>query len=232
MHAGLVISFEGISGAGKTTAVRHVDQWLLGADMNVAVKEDLLNYTGEVNDIGRKIKQILDAAAPTFRLGYPFAETLLIIAKRAFESQKRLEPAYRDGAVVLLDRDIDTVCALQLPVLRDLRPNVPEEALIQWIRLTNHLAALEPELTIVLEVDIDESIRREHRKALDDLSEHELEEQRAWCVRLQEDYKKVFAIPLERRTLIYVDANRPLPAVLDSVEQTIEEWFKDRNIRV
>lgn len=231
MHTGLVISFEGISNAGKTTAVTRMKSLLSSKAFQVVVKEDLLAYRGDT--IGAAIKRILDSAKPTYRLGYPFAETLLITAKRAFESQTRLEPAVSDGAIVLCDRDVDTVCAYQLPVLHDHRPHIPLDVLVAWMRETNRLSAIEPALTFFLSVGIEESIAREVRKLGREMSEDERKAWRDHNLPIMSAFPKVLDLPMEGRRLIRVDTDKiPVHKVLETVEEAVLSWLRERDFRV
>ena len=52
-----------------------------------------------------------------FRTGFPVVETFLILAKRSYESKKRLIPELEKGSIILADRDIDTVCTYQMVTL-------------------------------------------------------------------------------------------------------------------
>ena len=231
MPQGVAISFEGISNAGKTTAVQHLVT-LLNEKTNrkVVIKEDLLAYQGD--SIGAMIKRILDRGAPTFRLGYPFTETLLIAAKRAFESQTRLEPALNAGAIIICDRDVDTVTAYQLPVLKDARPLVEDDILIDWIRQTNALASIEPQLTIYLNVSVETSLAREEAKGTP-LSLENATQWREHHKPLPSLYEKVLARPIDGRRVIRIDTEHlTIEAVLSQIEELVLQWLRDRAIHI
>ncbi|HXO20939.1 MAG TPA: dTMP kinase [Thermoanaerobaculia bacterium] len=203
MQPGRIISFEGISNAGKTSAIRRLRRFLEDEDYPVIVKDDLLHYKGR--SIGGEIKRILDRGKPSYRLGVPVAETLLICAKRAYESQTRLEPAVVQGKIVLCDRDIDTVCAYQLDVLSEYRSFVPRAELIQWIRCINQLGVVEPTLTFYLSVTPDGALEREQtarKSILPDVERAALRSQAEEHLQL---FEAVLSIPMSQRKLVKID---------------------------
>lgn len=215
MHLGRVISIEGISCTGKTTLIERIQARLHDDGVLTRIKTDLFDYTGE--SVGQKIKAILDTAAPTYRMGLPVVETLLILAKRAFESQQSLEVALRGGATVLCDRDIDTVCAYQLQVLRGHRPTHDDDALISWLRTTNAIACVEPALTFYLEVSPDVSYRRAvaaYRKSVERGKASYISDQAT----LLHEFEIVFSKPMAGRRLVRVDTEH---ASLADVEATV-----------
>jgi dTMP kinase len=203
MRSGVVISFEGTSNAGKTTALHRIEKALKEIGVPVRVKSDLFDYQGE--NVGAKIKDILQAGSPSFNLGLPVVETLLICAKRAFEAQTRLEPAIQGGAVILCDRDIDTVCAYQLKVLAPHRPFLSQDLIIDLLRRINSLAAPEPDLTFYLEVTQSGSWQREvSRDNSDDSQRQSFLNERERELRL---FETVLDRPLVGRELHRLNTN-------------------------
>jgi dTMP kinase len=229
MRPGVVISFEGISCAGKSTAVHKIQHALKERDIPVAVKSDLFEYRGV--DVGAQIKAILNSSAPKFRLGLPVVETLLICAKRAFEAQQRLEPAIGRGNVILCDRDIDTVCAYQLEVLSEYRP-LKNATLIDWIRRVNQLAAPEPDLTFYLDVTAEESLRRDQARPQPESAETS-DEIIAERRRHLEMYDLVLSEPLPGRSLYRIKTeSRTIEAVYGDVLTNVESLLQLRGFKV
>ena len=153
-----IVSFDGISCSGKSTIIDEMQVRLKDAGILVYNKADLLHYQGD--SVGAAIKKILAAGSPSFRLGLPATETLLICAKRAYEWQTSVEPLLNKGAVVLCDRDIDTVCAYQLEVLKGWRNRLSQRQLTSLLRSVNELSCANPGLTFSCEVSIDVSYER------------------------------------------------------------------------
>lgn len=227
MRSGIVVSFEGISCAGKTTIIDLLHKQLVKETESVVLKSDLLHWKPD-EDIGLKIKNILDVGAPTYRLGYPFVETLLICAKRAYESQTKLEPALNDGAIVLCDRDIDTVCAYQLPVLVKHRPFVEPISFIKWIRQTNILSVVKPHLTFYLEVTANHALERD----LSSKKVHKLFNKKVYLEEakgLLKAYEEVFAVNLLGRDLIRINTDdKTKNEVFNEVTREFHSWMKFR----
>src|SRR3954468_18519204 len=96
MTRGILIVFEGPEGAGKSTQLRLLADWLgqRGHDV-VAVREP----GGTV--IGDEIRRLLlDPASDIV----PRAEALLFMASRAQLVEREIRPALDSGSVVLVDR--------------------------------------------------------------------------------------------------------------------------------
>lgn len=216
INPGAVVSFEGIPAAGKSHTVRAIAERLQPAKVEVQVKQDLLNYEGD--NVGAAIKKILNSSAPKFRLGLPMTETLLICAKRAYESQITLEPALEQGKLILADRDVDSVCVFQLPVVSKYRPGVRRPEIIEWLRVTNRLSSRQPAVTFYLEVSVEESMRREREfRGWKGTSEEERFEliDRATVL---ERYEEVFSYPIEGRVLHRIQTvGRAFEDVVDEV---------------
>jgi dTMP kinase len=96
MPRGLLVVFEGAEGAGKSTQLRLLAEWLgsRGRDV-VAVREP----GGTV--VGDEIRRIL--LDPNSDI-VPRSEALLFMASRAQLVEREIRPALDGGAIVLLDR--------------------------------------------------------------------------------------------------------------------------------
>ena len=145
MSKGLFITFEGGDGCGKTTQIKLLDEYLRSKGyktlltrepgskgLGVKLREILLNYDGEVS---------------------PNAESFLFLADRAQHVDCIIKPALEEGVVVLCDRHTDSTVAYQ-GYGRGLD-------LVQIHRLNNiATSGLKPDLTIVLDVDVETSQKR------------------------------------------------------------------------
>lgn len=160
MPQGSLISFEGITCSGKSTLVKKFKEYLNERNINAEIKQDLKLYHGV--GIGKDIKSLLDKYRQDeyYRFGLPQVETLLILTKRAFESQTRLNPEINKGTIILADRDIDTVCALQLVSLLKHNSFLNINKTIELIRDINTLSSVSPSLTFYLDVSIETSATR------------------------------------------------------------------------
>ena len=145
MNKGLFITFEGADGCGKTTQIKLLDEYLRGLGyetlltrepgskgLGVKLREILLNYDGEVS---------------------PQCESFLFLADRAQHIDCFIKPALEKGVVVLCDRHTDSTVAYQ---------GYGRGLDLEQIHSLNNLATgcLKPDITIVLDVDVETSQKR------------------------------------------------------------------------
>jgi dTMP kinase len=102
---GTLITLEGIDGAGKTTLAEAVRDALRGREIEVR----LLREPGGV-EAAERIRELVHD--PALQIGAR-AETLLYAAARAQLVQESLAPLLHDGALVLLDRFVDSSLVYQ-----------------------------------------------------------------------------------------------------------------------
>ncbi len=106
MKKGLLISFEGTDGCGKSTQIRLLAEYLKKKGREVVVSRE----PGGCR-VGEKIRHILlnaDNSEIT-----PMCELFLYEAARAQHMYEVIEPALKDGKIVILDRFIDSTFAYQ-----------------------------------------------------------------------------------------------------------------------
>lgn len=141
---GVFIVFEGLDGSGKSSQVALLADRLRAEGRHVVV-------THEPGDsrIGPEVRRILlHGDEIDVR-----AEALLFAADRADHVASVIRPALADAAVVLCDRYVDSSIAYQ-GVGRGLGADTVEE-LSEFA-----VAGLRPDLTIVLDIPVDEVRRR------------------------------------------------------------------------
>ena len=145
MTKGLFITFEGGDGCGKTTQIKLLDEYLRSKGyrtlltrepgskgLGVKLREILLNYDGEVS---------------------PTCESFLFLADRAQHVDCIIKPALQEGVIVLCDRHTDSTVAYQ---------GYGRGLDLEQIHRLNNIATsgLKPDLTIVLDVDVETSQKR------------------------------------------------------------------------
>ena len=106
MTAGLLISFEGIDGCGKSTQLARLAERLAA----VGVAPLLVREPGGTG-LGEQVRAIV--LAPETGDIDPAAEALLYAASRAELVAREIEPALAAGRVVLADRYVDSSLAYQ-----------------------------------------------------------------------------------------------------------------------
>lgn len=147
--SGKFIAIDGPDGSGKGTQLDRLEAYLRAAGAGVTRTRD---PGGTV--IGDRIRHVL--------LGYdltamdPRCETLLFMASRAQLAAEVIAPALAAGRTVLCDRYISATCAYQVAA------GFPLEEVLRvgsWA-----VGDVWPDLTIVLDVPVEEAFRRTGRQ--------------------------------------------------------------------
>ena len=145
----MLVVLEGPEGAGKTTQLRRLAEWLATHGRNViAVREP----GGTV--IGDEIRRILlDPGSDIV----PRAEALLFMASRAQLIEREIRPALERGDVVLVDRFFLATYAYQ-----GMGRGLPESEL----QATNLMATqgLRPDLTLLMMLPVTEGLSRANQR--------------------------------------------------------------------
>ena len=152
------ISLEGIEGSGKSTQVKHLDEYLRTKGHDVL---ETLEPGG--TRIGGKIRKIL--LEPRNHMD-PLAELLLYYSSRAQLVREVIYPAIQKKTVVITDRFTDSTVAYQgyargidLSIINTLDDIVVPD--------------MKPFLTILLDLDAEEGLRRNRRAQKEDRFELE-----------------------------------------------------------
>jgi dTMP kinase len=151
---GLLISFEGSEGSGKTTQIELLVPRLQKLGRDVVVTREPGG-----SRIGEDIRHLLIRANGSDEM-FPETELLLFAASRAQLVREVLLPALRAGKVVLCDRFLDSTTVYQ-GAARSLAPDPVDQ--INKFAVGNVI----PNLTLVLDVPAEESILRVKHRATD-----------------------------------------------------------------
>jgi len=146
---GKFISFEGIEGTGKSTQAKLLQQGLLGLGHEVILTEE---PGGTL--ISLRVREILLSVDHTNMK--PLTELLLYNAARAQHIEEVILPALNRGAVVITDRFTDSTFAYQgygRGIDLDLLESIDSIA-------TNGLS---PDMTILLDLDVETGLKRNRR---------------------------------------------------------------------
>ncbi|MGY1591106.1 dTMP kinase [Geodermatophilus sp. SYSU D00708] len=156
---GLFIAFEGGEGAGKSTQVRLLCEWLVGQGRTARAT---LEPGG--TPAGAAIRAIVLDRAHTGLS--PRAEALLYAADRAQHAHAVLRPALAAGEVVVTDRYIDSSLAYQ-GAGRTI-PMHDVAAISRWAT-----EGLRPDLTVLLDLPPETGLARARGRAVADRLESE-----------------------------------------------------------
>ncbi len=204
MPRGALIAIEGLDGAGKTTLAQGLARELAARGRPV----ELLREPGGVV-LSERIRELVRDPALTVS---PQAEALLYAAARAQLVQERLLPLLDAGALVLLDRFVDSSLAYQ---------GAGRELGVEQIRAVNLLATggLTPDRTLLLCISPQTGRARQGTRALaPDRLELEGEEFFARTAAAYNDLARA-----EPRRIVPLDAERPPEAVLRDALAAVED---------
>ena len=207
MALGCFITVEGGEGAGKTTQLALMREYLEQAGRQV-----VLTREPGGTPLGEEIRALL--------LGHRHdgmalaTETLLMFAARAEHLERVIRPALATGHWVLCDRFTDATYAYQgggrgLP---------PERIAIleDWVQ-----GALRPDLTLVFDVPVAVGLERAGRRGAADRFERE---ETAFFERVRTVYLDRARRNPDRYRI--VDANRPVAVVRAEVQAILAGWLE------
>lgn len=199
MQTGLLITLEGMDGAGKSTHIPTILALLRAQGHEVVATREPGG-----TPLGEQLRELLlhqDMHVET--------ETLLMFAARAEHCQQVILPALRRGAYVLSDRFTDASYAYQCGA-RGLSTD-KMQVLETWVQ-----GALQPDLTLLFDVPVAVSLARLANARTPDKFEAQGE---AFFTKLRTQYLARAAQYPQRFRVI--DANRPLLEVQKTVEEII-----------
>lgn len=146
MSRGMFITFEGGEGAGKSTQIQTLARALAETGHDVLVTREPGGSPGA--EAVRHV--LLSGAAEPFG---PGMEAILFAAARSDHVEQVIRPAVEQGVFVLCDRFMDSSRVYQ-GVTGDLDPEFMREL------ETAAINGMEPDLTIILDIDPAEGMRR------------------------------------------------------------------------
>jgi dTMP kinase len=206
---GLFVTFEGIEGAGKSTQVKLLHEYLAQTTIPFI-------FTREPGGtpLGEKLRELL--IDPLGQIS-PEAETLLLSASRAELVDKVIEPALVEGRLVVCDRFWDATLAYQ-----GFGRGIAVETIM---RITTFAArGLVPDITFLLNISTEQSRERLHvRPGFGDRMEREAPE---FHERVAEGYRKVAAVETER--VVVLDGSAPAGEIATQVREVILTRWQSR----
>lgn len=198
---GLFITVEGVEGSGKSTHCRLLGQWLGARGL-----EGVLTSEPDGTPLGSGIRGLFDqdGVAPT-----PLTQTFLFMAARQQHVAQVIRPALARGAVIVSDRYADATLAYQ---------GFGGGMELETIRDLNALATggVMPDLTILLDLDPAEGMRRISGRALDAFEKMDLDFHR----RVREGYLEIARA--EKNRVVVLSAAQPNDALHAAVVRAVE----------
>lgn len=205
----LFITFEGPDGSGKTTQIQALYEYLHQRGHSV-----YLTREPGGTSIGDQIRKVLHALENTAML--PQAEALLYSASRAQIVGEVIRPHLERGDIVICDRYADSTMAYQG------YGHGLDLALLKTITAFA-TGGLTPDLTIYLDIDVEEGLRR--KRAAFQAGEAEWnrmdQQEVAFHRRVREGYLKMAAEEPER--WLVLDATLPIEELQQAIRARVEE---------
>ena len=209
MNKGILITFEGPEGAGKTTVLQHILPELAKQDIDIITTRE----PGGIR-IAESIREIILAPENTAIDGK--TELLLFAAARRQHLNEKVLPALADGKLVIIDRFIDSSVAYQ-----GYARGIP----VSDVETINNFATdgLLPDLTLYFDVDTVIGLARvmtgDREVNRLDLEAQEMHE------KVRAGYQKIAASHPER--IITIDASQVLDQVIADTLFAIKTKFPE-----
>jgi dTMP kinase len=230
---GRLIVFEGVEGAGKSTQLHRLKQWLTQSGWLSVLEQYLTPGTQPVlitrepggTKVGQQLRQLLLDSALTASEGLPnVTELLLYAADRAQHVYTALQPALEQGTIVLCDRYTDSTIAYQ---------GYGRGLDLDLIDQLNTIATggLKSDLTLWLDLEVKQGLQRARRRSPNaaeiqgtdrmeaaDLAFHE---------RVQQGFAKLAQGSPERIVRIEASGSEDqvFAAIQGVVEQRLRVWY-------
>jgi len=204
MQRGKFITIDGIEGAGKSTQIDFIYNFLNNKGINL-----ILTREPGGTDLGEKIRELL--LGNNNKSMHSDTELLLMFADRNEHIKTKVIPTLEEGSWVLSDRFIDSSYAYQGGG-RGLSMERIEE-LENWV-----LQGFTPDLTLLLDVDIDLGMSRIKARGMKDRIEQETMD---FFARAREAYIQRSKVFPDRIKLI--DASKSIEHTSNQIENILLE---------
>lgn len=189
MSKGKFIVLEGIDGCGKTTHAKLLTKWLAEKGHNVL-------HTKEPSrgQIGLLLREYLKKDS------LPLIDALLFTADRAEHVEKEIEPALKEGKIVVCERYFYSTIAYQMAQGLDKK----------WLQELNAFAP-KPDLVILLDLPPDVSVKR--------TSTNEKFEKLEFLKKVSSNYKAL----AKEFGFVIVDAAKGKSEVRDAIRSIVQK---------
>ncbi|NLW23470.1 MAG: dTMP kinase [Tissierellia bacterium] len=205
----MFITLEGPDGSGKTTMMNRITQYLEEKGIDFIVTREPGG-----TQIGEEIRNIiLDAKNKNMASE---TEALLYAASRAQHVHEKINPALKEGKIVLCERFILSSLAYQ---------GIGRKLGIEEVYMINHFAikGVKPDLTLFFRIDPAVSLNRKVEKGGDRLEQEGIQ----FHQQVYNGYMKL--LELYPENIRVIDASKSKEDVFRQCISSIEEILKRRN---
>lgn len=205
---GLLITFEGVEGAGKTTQIERSRDWLQQYfEGKIPI---IITREPGGTQLGQELRcLLLETARPTVT-----TELLLYAADRAQHVEEMLKPELERGAIVLCDRYTDSTIAYQ---------GFGRGVDLKLIHTLNQIATggLESHLTFWLDVNVEMGLQRAKKrgKPSDRMERSDL----AFHQRVRQGFSQLAAQNPHR--IVRIDSHPTASAVQSQIQQILRKFL-------
>jgi dTMP kinase len=208
MNKGFFITIEGPDGAGKSTQIRLLIDYLKSIKKDVVVTREPGGTA-----IGEDIRKIVLSNNNTAMDN--ITEALLYAASRAQHVKEKIIPALEEGKVVICDRFVDSSIVYQ-GIGRDLG--------IEKIQAINDIATngLRPDVTLLLKLEPEIGLSRKKRRNKGDRLEMEAVE---FHKKVYNGYKQLEQLYPDR--IIPIDAAFDIKTVSRKIIEIVDKLLKE-----
>lgn len=204
MSKGKFIVFEGLDGAGKSTQILLLKEWL-HSHYRIPSEQILTTRQPGGTGLGRYIKRLL--LSPDVEPPSSMAELLLFAGDRSQHMELIVLPALNEGKIVICDRYIYSTVAYQ---------GYGRGLDLEKIHLLNEISCLgiKPDLAFFLNIDTVVGFNRIVQREKDRME-----------VMSDDFYQRVRDGFLSQPELIEIDANKDVAGVMKQITNYVDEIF-------
>jgi len=203
----VLITVEGVEGSGKSTQCARLATHLGGRGLEVVRTSE-----PDGTPLGMRVRALFEVQGPT---PTPLTQTFLFMAARQEHVTRVIAPALARGAVVISDRYADATVAYQ---------GYGQGMDVQTIRELNMLATggVVPDLTLVLDLDPVDGMRRIRGRALDAFEKMDT----AFHRRVREGYLEIARA--DKNRVVVLAADREPDALHADIVRAVDELLARR----
>lgn len=203
---GIFITMEGPDGSGKTTQIDLLKKYLEHKGYDIVIAREPGGTT-----IGEAIREII--LNPDYKEMGHMTELLLYASARAQLVNQVIKPALAGGKAVICDRFVESSAVYQ---------GIGRGLGVDTVYEVNNFALgdVKPKLTIFMDLDAEDGIKRKKKQAeLDRMEQEDL----SFHKRVVEGYRQLAKLYPER--IVPINATLPIDEIHSMIVQEVEQRF-------
>jgi dTMP kinase len=210
MKKGLFITFEGIDGCGKSTQAERLADYIFGMSKYNHVLKTREPYDNE--KIRKMLRETDDPYSQAKELAKMFTDD------RKLHVKDLITPSLKKGVYVISDRYSFSTLAyqqtqgVQLKTLLNMHKNLPI-----------------PDIVFIVDVPVEVALKRMHKDgARDKGKEHKFEKDKAFMIKLRQNYLDLK--PLPKHNVIIIDGSKNIDEIFnEQIKPVFDKLCEERN---